>query len=146
MTAAALTRLATPALSALVLCSFVACAGEIVAPTPPMRSSAEWLEAIEREIGDAACETSAQCRTIGVGAKACGGPEAYLAWSSAVSDPARLAALVSRHREARRQEVERSGMLSDCQITPDPGAVCTGHAKDGKRVCQLGQRGRLNPV
>jgi len=154
VTAAALTRLASPALLALLAllaCLFAACATEpAAAPAEPaattqsLRSSAEWLAAIEREIGDAACETSAQCRTIGVGAKACGGPQAYLAWSSEVSDPARLAALVSGHREARRLEVERSGLLSDCRITPDPGAACTGRASDGKRVCQLGQRGRAS--
>ena len=99
-----------------------------------------------REIGDAACDSNAQCQTIGVGAKACGGPETYLAWSTNASNPARLAELVSRHRDARSVENERSGKVSDCRVTPDPGAICRGRAPDGKRACQLGQGGRANPI
>ena len=111
-------------------------------PSSASTHTAVLLQEIEREIGDAACDTQAQCHTIGVGAKACGGPEVYLAWSGRVTNAARLTELVSRHRDARRLENERSGRLSDCRVTPDPGAVCRGRAQDGKRVCQLGQGGR----
>jgi hypothetical protein len=153
VTAAAAIRFLAPVVTGLVVCAFAACAAEPVAvptrpgaPGPQMRSSAELLEAIEREIGNAACETSAQCRTIGVGAKACGGPEAYLAWSTMVSDAVRLAELVARQREARRLQVERSGRVSDCRVTPDPGAVCSGRALDGKPVCQPGKAGQGSPI
>lgn len=71
-----------------------------------------------------ACTADAQCRTIGVGAKACGGPERYLAWSSRDDDGSRLRALVAEHAAARRAEDSKAGMMSTCSVVPDPGAAC----------------------
>ena len=99
---------------------------------------------IAAEIGDAACDTDSQCRTMGVGAKACGGPEGYVAWSSKVNDAGtRLKALAAAHSAERERENERSGMRSNCSVTPDPGAVCRPRVQDGLRVCQVvqGRRG-----
>ncbi len=48
------------------------------------------MEKIRALIGDAACDSDAQCRTIAIGAKACGGPEAYLAWSTKRTDATAL--------------------------------------------------------
>lgn len=100
-------------------------------PTPAPSSSAELLTQIQAEIGDAACDSPAQCHSIGVGAKACGGPEAYLAWSSKSRDAAKLKSLVAQHKLAREEDNRRSGMVSNCLFLPDPGASCvptpTGH-------------------
>ena len=90
-------------------------------------------------IGDAPCDTAEQCHTVGIGDKPCGGPEAYLAWSSAVTKADALGALAARHRDARRIQNERSSLRSNCAVTPDPGAVCRPRAADGQRTCQLGQ-------
>jgi hypothetical protein len=137
------------ALLAALLCG--ACMAGAAPGTPPLAPgqapAGTLLLAIRAEIGDAACDTDAQCRTVGVGSRPCGGPEAYLAWSSqpsrapapktpAAGDRAeRLQALVAQHREARRLEHERSGVLSDCRFSPDPGAVCRPRASDNHRVC-----------
>jgi hypothetical protein len=101
---------------------------------------------IATEIGDAACDTDAQCRSLGVGAKACGGPEGYLPWSIKASNAARLTALAAAHTAERERENERSGMRSNCSVTPDPGAVCRPRADDGKRVCQALSRTRSGAV
>lgn len=71
-----------------------------------------------------ACSADAQCHTIGVGAKACGGPERYLAWSSRDDDGTRLRALVAEHAAARRAEDAKAGLMSTCSVVPDPGAAC----------------------
>lgn len=97
-------------------------------------------------IGDAACATAEQCHTVGIGDKPCGGPEAYVAWSSAATKPDALAALAARHRDARRAENERSSLRSNCAVTPDPGAVCRPRDGDGRRACQLGQGGGRSAV
>ncbi|WP_322404542.1 hypothetical protein [Massilia luteola] len=100
------------------------------APQVPSASggSAPLLARIEAERGDAACDTDAQCHTIGVGHKACGGPERYLAWSSKNSDGSRLRALVAEHAAARSAEDTKKGMMSTCSVVPDPGATCAaGH-------------------
>jgi hypothetical protein len=95
---------------------------------------------IALEIGDAMCDTDSQCHTVGVGAKACGGPEGYVAWSSKVNGAGTgLKALAAAHSAERERENERSGMRSNCSVTPDPGAVCRPSARDGLRTCQTVQ-------
>jgi hypothetical protein len=88
------------------------------------KGSAPLLARIEAERGAAACDADDQCHTIGVGHKACGGPERYLAWSSKHSDGMRLRALVAEHAAARRAEDAKAGMMSTCSVVPDPGATC----------------------
>ena len=87
-------------------------------------SSATLLDRVKAEIGPASCSSASQCRTVAVGHKACGGPESYLAWSTAVSQESRLQAAVAAHAEARRRENEQSGRVSDCMMLADPGARC----------------------
>lgn len=95
-------------------------------------------------VGDAGCDDDAQCRTIAIGAKACGGPEAYLAWSVKRTDGAVLADAVARHAAARRKENSRTGQQSDCAVVTDPGAVCApaetlspSATQDAIRACRL---------
>jgi hypothetical protein len=108
----------------------------MVASAP--KTGVELLQAIKNEIGPADCDTNTQCRTIGVGVRPCGGPEAFLIWSTKSAEPGRLAALAAAHREARQAENARSGLMSDCRALVDPGAVCGPGGTDGKRVCQPG--------
>jgi hypothetical protein len=117
----------------------VAKAPSVAASSP--RTGAELLLAIKSEIGAPDCDTSAQCRSVGVGVRPCGGPEAFLIWSAKNGRPDRLMALLAEHREARQAENARSGMMSDCRVMVDPGAVCRPRAPDGKRVCQPRQGG-----
>ncbi len=116
------------------------------APVRADDTTAPALAQIVSLIGSAACDTADQCRTVGIGDKPCGGPEAYLAWSSAVTKPDALTALAARHRAARRAQNERSELRSNCAVTPDPGAVCRPRASDGQRTCQLGQGGGRSAV
>lgn len=130
-----------------VICSLVlfmmasACASDpasaphAAAPAGASSTSSALVAKIRAEIGDAACDGPQQCRTIAVGAKPCGGPEGYLAWSSKRTDEQRLKSLVERHAAARKEENERSGMLSTCVFETDPGATCQA----GR--CTLGPRG-----
>jgi len=106
----------------------------LAAPAPP--SAEGLLQEIQREIGDAECDGPQQCHTIAIGAKACGGPEAFLAWSSKRSDAKRLQDLADQHRKLREEEHRNSGMLSNCMTPVDPGAVCSA-GSDGRKVCKL---------
>jgi len=95
-------------------------------------------------IGDAACVDSDQCRTIEWGAKACGGPQAYVAWSTLRTDEAALKKAVAKFAASRRKEIERLGLASDCSLVADPGAACApnprGSANAPPRVCTLNAR------
>jgi hypothetical protein len=105
-----------------VLISLLGCA----AAAPAAEDAAQTLERLRDLAGHGACDDTAQCHTVAVGAKACGGPEAYLAWSDA--DPAtapRVAALAAQYAAARRAANRAApAMASDCRLVPDPGAMC----------------------
>lgn len=102
-----------------------ACAVPAPPQAKPAGNDAATLHAqIREEIGDAACTASAQCHTLAVGHKACGGPEAYIVWSSAANDGKRLKTLAEAYTQARRDEAKQSGRVSDCMMVTDPGARC----------------------
>jgi hypothetical protein len=60
------------------------------APAPSLRRTS--YGKIQAANSDLRCDNSSQCHSLGVGAKACGGPENYIAWSSKNSDGAQLKA------------------------------------------------------
>jgi hypothetical protein len=79
---------------------------------------------LDAEIGDARCTEDAQCRTLAVGAKACGGPQGWVAWSTAVSRAEPLQALAAELAQRQKVRNEVAGAVSDCSVVPDPGARC----------------------
>jgi hypothetical protein len=93
--------------------------------------AATLLSRLRAEIGAARCDNDTQCRTVAVGERACGGPEAWLAWSATDSDAARLAALSAESVTQARQRNAQSGMASNCRYNADPGAQCVAG------VCRL---------
>jgi len=117
-------------LAAASLITLTACAG---ARAPD--STAELWRQIQSANADQSCDNGSQCHSLGVGAKACGGPENYIAWSSKNSDGAQLKALVEQHAAARRADDKQAGMMSTCSLVSDPGASCRAG------VCVLNQRG-----
>lgn len=97
------------------------------------------MQQIKAEIGDAACDSSQQCRTLPVGQRACGGPEAFLPYSTKRSDAAKLVRMASEDSAARKEQNTRSGMISTCQAILDPGATCSA----GRCVAASGSHGPL---
>jgi len=91
---------------------------------PPAPGNAGLLAQIQAEVGAAACDSTQQCHTLAIGAKACGGPERYLAWSSKGYDGKKLKALAQAQAEASRKQQQADGMMSTCAIVTDPGATC----------------------
>ncbi|MCW7541058.1 hypothetical protein OOT46_24885 [Aquabacterium sp. A7-Y] len=118
--------LCAPLLTLLVACSSATPPAAADTQTPPAVASSPQtlMREIEAETANAACTSDAQCHTLPVGAKACGGPERYIPYSSAGSNADRLAALSQAYAQARREQHAGGGMLSTCSIVPDPGAAC----------------------
>lgn len=79
---------------------------------------------VEQLIGSAACSADTECRTLALGAKACGGPLLYRAWSSRGTDSQALANAAARYTATQRARLEASGMASNCAYVADPGARC----------------------
>ncbi|WP_374582212.1 hypothetical protein [Pseudoduganella sp.] len=96
---------------------------------PPASEPLAQLRALER---DAACSSDQQCRSVALGAKSCGGPEAYMAYSTAKASADKVQALAERYRKEREAANKASGLVSDCRYLMDPGALC----RAGR--CQLG--------
>lgn len=70
------------------------------------------------------CTTDSQCRTLPVGARACGGPSRYLVWSTRVNREVELQALAAQVTAQEKAALAASGRMSICQVLPDPGAHC----------------------
>jgi len=112
------------ACAAILLLVTSACGSAPAQDAPPAPGNAGLLAQIQAEVGTAACDSTQQCQTIAIGAKACGGPERYLAWSNKSSDGKQLTALAQAQAEASRKQQQADGMMSTCSIVTDPGATC----------------------
>lgn len=128
----------------LILLACVTCIACAATAKPPSRAGSstatatatgDLLTKIRALIGSAACTSQSQCHTVAIGARPCGGPQAYLAWSSASTDGAALAVLAEQFRQERQAAITASGEMSDCRFLPDPGAVCRAG------TCQLNPPG-----
>jgi hypothetical protein len=119
------------------LAIFISCLAVCAASTasPGASKTLAELHALGRHLD---CNTDQQCRTVPVGAKSCGGPESYMAYSTAGVSADKAQALAERYRKERVAENQASGLASDCRYLMDPGATC----RAGR--CQLGgQNGAL---
>jgi hypothetical protein len=103
-------------------------------PTAPQAQS-DTLGQIRALVGAAGCTDSSQCHSLPMGARGCGGPQGYLAWSSAHTPGDALRALGERYKAERQAQIAAAGEMSDCRFVADPGAVCRAGS------CQLGSAG-----
>lgn len=119
-----LTRRAAP-LGWAVLAAWLgtACAAAD-APAAKAADTSALYRQIRDEVGDAHCSVNDQCRSTPLGHKACGGPEAYLVWSTVASDEKRLSGLLDQYNAARKIEAQQPGRVSDCSMVQNPGARC----------------------
>ena len=100
-------------------------------PDRPLADDRSAREEIGQLIGKAHCKKDADCRTLAIGHKACGGPEAYLAWSTVNTDAQMLVAAAQRYASARRLQVDKPGApASNCAVVSDPGAHCVAEGPD----------------
>ena len=126
----------------LILLLLAGCAAcTTAAPQAPQTTQArqapqsDTLARIRALAGTPACSSDAQCHSLPLGARACGGPESYLVWSSASTSQAEIEALGERYKEERRAANAASRRVSTCQFLMDPGAVCRAG------TCQPGSGG-----
>ena len=83
------------------------------------------LSKINAAIGEAPCQNDDQCRIIGLGATACGGPAAWRPWSTQTNGQGEtLKALTEEYARLQRQRQSQDGMVSTCRYIQNPGAQC----------------------
>ena len=91
-------------------------------------SDEEALNAVHREIvsliGEPRCANLVHCRVLGLGARPCGGPSEYLAFSSLTANREVLEAKAYEY-DFLQEEVNRSkGAVGSCEVLPAPRATC----------------------
>jgi hypothetical protein len=71
-----------------------------------------------------ACTVDTECHSVAIGAKACGGPTGYRAYSSKTVSTASVDALAQHERDLAAQAARESHQVSTCFMLADPGAHC----------------------
>lgn len=89
------------------------------------------------------CRESADCATVGIGARACGGPEQYLAYAVRDTPAAALRQAAEKYARLRKQQLEERGEMSTCELLPDPGAQCSAAGQCEVRAQTRGLPGQL---
>lgn len=79
--------------------------------------------AINEEVGAARADSVDQCAVLPLGARPCGGPSEYLAFSRQVSDPQKLATLAQSYSDAQREWNQASGIAGTCEFLLPPKLV-----------------------
>lgn len=125
----------------ILLLGCAACTTRAQGPTPSTpaappaaRSAApsDLLTRIRALTADTTCSDNGQCRSLPVGAMACGGPQDYLPYSTLRTNEKEVRELAERYKAERQGQIVKRGEISTCRFRPDPGAVCVSGA------CQLG--------
>lgn len=75
-------------------------------------------------IGTASCSIDQECRALAMGAKPCGGPWAYEAYSLVNTDTAKLQQLAQQHHDFEVKLNELRGTVSNCAIIAEPPVAC----------------------
>ena len=131
----------TPAGAALVASAPAVAARHVPAPpviqqvstpatTPPVPTGdlAAANAQLEATLNNAsACTADSECHSVAVGAKACGGPTAYRAYSSKTVSTASVEAQAQHQRDLAAEAARASHQVSPCFMLADPGAHCEQH-------------------
>ena len=121
----------TPAGAALVASAPVVSATHV--PPPPVIASAAAPSGnlasvdaqLEKTLTNASvCTVDTECHSVAVGAKACGGPTGYRAYSSKTVSSASVDTLAQQERDLAAQAARESHQVSTCYMLADPGAHC----------------------
>lgn len=74
--------------------------------------------------GNASCTSDAQCSTVAVGYRSCGGPAWFLPYSTSETDGIELERVAAEHRRHSRSLVGLLGLISTCDALSSPNPMC----------------------
>ena len=122
----------TPAGAALVASAPAVAAAHV--PPPPTISSdgatpSGDLASVDARLeytlaAASACTADTDCHAVAIGAKACGGPTGYRAYSDKSVSTASVDALAQQERDLAAAAARASHQVSPCFMLADPGARC----------------------
>ena len=88
---------------------------------------------INQIIDVAKCTDSKQCKSLAIGAKACGGPQSYQIYSTLKTDVEKLITLGEQLKLLNKRYIKEEGLMSDCMMVMPPAVACLNNR------CQLSQ-------
>ncbi len=113
---------------AVLLAGLCALYGAFAPATTAAQSDAEEARRLRDEIstaiGEARCRNLVNCRIVGLGARPCGGPEEYLAYSIWNTDREHIANLVFEYNLLREDMMHGSDAVGTCEMLQEPGLDC----------------------
>ncbi|MCA1931607.1 hypothetical protein [Rheinheimera sp.] len=91
---------------------------------------------LERLTENKDCTEDSQCKVVGVGSRPCGGPEQYLIYSTLHTDEKMLSYTNDRYQKLKKQQNEKLGLMSTCQMLLAPVSACV------ENKCAIGNPSR----
>lgn len=73
---------------------------------------------------DLSCRKDADCAAVGVGARACGGPQAYLVYSKRSKRRDKIVAEAQASVKEAKEKLEKEGGFGACVVAPEPVVAC----------------------
>ena len=94
---------------------------------------------IKQLIGAAICTDNNQCKSLAIGAKACGGPVSYLAYSTLKTNVDKLTSLGVRLKGLHQRYNKEEGIMSDCMMVMPPAIACANNTANNtvEKTCQI---------
>ena len=81
-------------------------------------------EALNTLITDTQCDTNAQCKVSPIGHRACGGPSAFIVYSTKTTEQKEVTALSEKVTTLESKYNTKEGLISTCQFLIAPSAQC----------------------
>ena len=81
------------------------------------------MDRLTDAVGEARAGDASACRALAVGAKACGGPTAYVVFSSTATDPAEAERLAGEVTALDRAANDQFGLVSTCEMLMEPAVA-----------------------
>jgi hypothetical protein len=107
---------------------FISCAKEDISNDALAIADDQKLEQLGKEIQEfaknKACSNGDDCRTMPMGAKACGGPTNYIIYALSKTDEKQLAEKVKQYTEFQKELNIKYNRVSDCKFEIPPTVDC----------------------
>jgi hypothetical protein len=112
-------------LAGLVLCPVLAQGGDASAPAASDEAALKSMrEEIVKLIGEPRCVNLVHCRVLALGARPCGGPSEYLAYSSSTGKGETLEAKAYEYSFLEEEVNRKKSAVGACEVLPQPRAAC----------------------
>ncbi len=96
----------------------------VVAAQSDAEDALRLRDEITAAIGEARCRNLVNCRIVGLGARPCGGPDEFVAYSIWDTDRQHIANLVFEYNLLREDMMLDSDVVGTCEQLQEPGIDC----------------------